>query len=768
MSKRNHLQFPHRISVPIVRGLGLALSLCLLMNGFLTAFSADSNTLIGDVSMTVNADNIKASLPIPGGQKKVTMSFHGMAIQDALRALGKKGGFNVLIDESVVGEISLSLNNVTIQEALESVKTYGNLAYSLQGSNLIVTESTSAKAQSFQKSNTRIFHLKNVNATVVAQILNNTLFAEQQMASAASGAGGAAAGLMNLPVTADFHTNNLIVVGQPHEIEAVAKQLKILDTPRQSKTWRLSHANALDVATFLAASIFNEGIPTLDAGAGAGGGGAVGGGAAAGAGGGGMAMGMMPSQIRVVADNVQDSKGATQASQSGGGGQRSSLGNSITLRSRIKSAQMVSLSSTGPIILPDTRLNTLTLMGTVDQIAMAEAMIPTLDRKVPQVVLETSLVEISETGQKELGFEFGYNNGGFKLGSNNDSNVGIATSATTPMENLLQWTTSPISRNQNFYYRLNNLIGQNKAKLLANPTVITSSDNEAVVSIVDEIVRSVTLTQSALTAPTATINIGEAGIILNLLPKIGANRTISLRVRPIISTILETKTGLGGVITLLSKREVLSQNVQLQDGETFVLGGLIQNTNKSAVFENPALARLPIVGALARNSTLNKKRTELVMLITPHIVKEDGEMVSSMPVNKGSGMMSANFFQNNSDRPILPVSFNDDNQSNALPAMQKPHELSGATHGVDPLEGKSMAKMAPKPSGTLLPNELSQAPTTAKSDNIFPVNYRPAPTQSNQDDQPLPARYSNRLTVQAPARPDTSDAAIQAIIEKFK
>lgn len=766
MSKRNHLHSPHRISVTFAQTLGLALSLCLLMNGFLPAFSAGSKALTGDVRVTVDPYNIKASLPIPGGQKKVTMSFHNMAIQDALRALGKKGGFNVLIDDSVVGEISLSLDNVTIQEALESVKTYGNLAYSLQGSNLIVTSATSGKAQSFQKSNTRIFHLKNANATVVAQILNNTLFADQQMADAAGGSagggaagstvGGSAGGVMNLPVTADFHTNNLIVVGQPRDIEAVARQLEVLDTPRQSKTWRLSHANVLDVAAILAASIFNEGIPTLNAGSGASGGGTSGGG-----------VGSLPSQVRVVAENVQDGTGATQTSQSGGGGggQSSSLGNSITLRSRIKSAQMVSLSSTGPIILPDTRLNTLTLMGTAEQIAMAEAMIPTMDRKVPQVVLETSLVEISETGQKELGFNFGYNNGGFKLGSNNDSNVGIATDATTPMENLFQWTTSPISRNRNFYYRLNNLIGQNKAKILANPTVITSSDNEAVVSIVDEIIRSVTLTRSALTAPTATINIGEAGIVLNLLPKIGANRTVSLRVRPIVSTIAGTKSGLGGTITLLSKREVLTQNVQLQDGQTFVLGGLVQNTNKSVVFENPALSRLPIVGALARNSTLNKTRTELVLLITPHIVKEDGEMTSGIPVNSGFGITPATLSGNNSDRSTLPVSFIDKSPSSALPAMQKPQELSGTIHKEDPLEGKNMAKMAPRPSGALLPNEFTPASKTAKSGTILPVSYKPAPIQNNL---PLPAHHSSHLTVQPPARLDTSDAAIQEIIEKFR
>ncbi len=759
----------------IEKSLSLALSAGLIFSqSGLLAVAAPTSTITGDIRVTVNPTNIKANMPIPGGQQLVTMSFHGISIQDALRALAQKGAFNVLIDESVVGEISVDLNNVTIQDALESIKSYGNLVYSIQGNNLTVANANSPKGQSFKKMATRIFPLKNANASLVASILNNTLFADSAASGASGGSAGAGAGAGSTgPVTPDFHTNSIIVVGQPQDIQAVEKHLEILDQARQSKTWRLSHANALDVATILSSSLFNEGVPVLAGSAGGGGGGAGG-------------VGQSPAQVRVVAENVQEGQGANQSSQSGGSsGGQTSLTNTINLRTRVKAVETISIAPNGPVILPDTRLNTVTLMGTAEQIAMVEAMIPMLDRKIPQVVLETALIELNETGIRELGFNFGLNVGGFKLGSNNTSTtngrgsaIGVGTSSTSPRESLLQFTTSPARRMKDFYYQINALVNQNKAKLLANPSIITASNDEAVVSIVDEIIRSVEITQSALSAPTATVNIGEAGIVLNMLPVVGADNTVSLKVRPVISTVAETKTGLSGTtITLLSKREVLTQNVSLQDGETFVLGGLVQNTNKEAVFRTPGLSNLPIVGALARNSTLNKKRTELVVLVTPHILREDGDMTSGNNSHSpGAGINPATLSRTGNEPNILPVSLQGANHANALPAMEQVRVINSTTNGVDPLERKSMSKAAPRPSGALLPDELMPAPTTTQkaspsSSAMVPVSYQPA--QSNTVYKPTSTPAASRSTpnhpvVQAPAPVDTSDAAIRAILDKFK
>jgi type II secretory pathway component GspD/PulD (secretin) len=654
-----------------------------LLAGLLSPALADNQAdnqgvLTGDVHVTVNPSDIRSTLPIAGADKSVTLSFRDVDVADALRALAKKGGFNVLVDDSVTGTISVDLNNVSIQNALETFKTYGNLSYDAQGGTLMVADANSEKGQSFKKTNTRIFSLKNANAKVVANLLNNTIFADRSGSS--SGGGASSGGASGLPVTADPKTNSLIVVGSPTDIKTVQDQLDALDQPRQVRTWRLSQANVLDVATLLSSSLFNEGTPAIISGAG-------------GSSSGGGQSDNTPSSLRVTAENITDGTGTSQPSQSGGNSGSTAVVNSMTLRAKVKQTQTIQISPNGPIIIPDTRLNTLTLLGTAEQVAMAESLIPTLDRKMPQVVLEASLIEISEDGRRELGFSNGMNSssGLFSMGTNNVNSAGAAlvnqtfsnligrpTSTTTPLESLFQFSTKPSVRTPDFVYQLNALVSKNKAKILANPTVVTTSDNETIISIVDEIIKSVTITvgtnSGAGSTPTATDNIGEAGIVLSILPRVGADRTVSLRVRPVISTVASRQTDrFGNLVTLLSKREILAQNTVLSDGQTFILGGLLQDTNTKTVTRDPILSRMPIVGALARNSTTNKTRTELVIMITPHIVDDEANMGYSN-ANPNSQIVPATLGKAGGkvgENGMVPVSLNGPSRPNALPPLEK-------------------------------------------------------------------------------------------------
>lgn len=771
--------------------LSLTLSI-IMLGGPSMALAADLGVLTGDVHVTMNPANIRETIPISGASQKVTMAFHGMAIQDALRALAEQGGFNVLIDESVTGTISVDLNNVSIQDALETLKSYGNLAYSVQGKNLMVASATSEKGLSFKKSVTRIFPLHNANAKVIADFLNNTVFADRSgsaggatasggSGATASGGSGAASGASGSsggkPVTADYQTNSLIVVGDPTDIKTVEEHIEALDQPRQMKTWRLSQANVLDVATMLASSIFNEGNPVLATTAAAS--------SSSGSSGGNTTPNSTPSSLRVTADNIAEGSGASQSSQSGGGSGGSSgqtsLVSTLTLRGRAQQTQTIQISPNGPILLPDTRMNTLTLLGTAEQIAMAESLIPVLDRKVPQVVLEASLVEVSEDGRNELGITSASNNNRFSTGTNNSASatlvnrafsnpIGRITSTATPLESIMRFTSRPTAGARDYLFQINALVNKNKAKMLANPTVITTSDNETVISIVDEIIRSVTVTQGAFgSTPTFTTNIGEAGIVLNILPKIGADNTVSLRVRPVISTVARTQTDANGnLVTLLSKREALAQNVQLHDGETFVLGGLIHDTNTEAVTRNPMLANLPIVGALARNSVRSKHRSELMVMITPHIIKDDSDIAGLTPNLPGSSIIPATLSNTTSGNDnMVPVSLNGASttteRSNALPALETIHTIGNSSNLNDPLEHKSLALPSPKPkNGALLPDEMRPAPKSlptkpaARTSMAGPT----IETQAYQASSPAKSESSTNTV-------DTSDAAIRAIMAKF-
>jgi len=720
----------------------LSLAIGLFLPGSLTL--AETNQLTGDVRVTVSPVNIHDNLPIPGAERRVTMSLRGLDVTDALRALAKKGGFNVLIDESVKGTISVDLNDITIQQALETLKTYADLAYSVQGDNLMVADATSEKGKAFKKTATRIISLHYANASTMAALLNRTVFADRVVAASGSGgsAGGSGGSTGPMPVTADPQTNSLIVLGTPADIKTAQEHVAALDRPRQSRTWRLSQANVLDVATLLSASLFNEGIPVLTIGSGSSSGTASGG---------------KPSTMPVVAEKLEEGEGTSDSSQSGGdSGSDTSLVNSLTLRAHIKEMQTAQISPDGPILIPDTRLNALTLLGTAQQIAMAETLIPSLDRKAPQVSLEASLIEISEDGRKELGFNNGFNLGHLSFGTNNIASynnvadIGRINDSGSAMENILRYTANPVKRNREFMYQINALLHNNKARMLANPTVVTTSDHETVIGITDEIVRSVTVTTgTGAAAPTYTINIGEAGIVLNIMPRIGADGTINLRVRPLVSTVLGQEQAFGNIVTLLSKRELITQNTVLKDGETFVMGGLLQDTNTDLVSRTPGLASLPIVGALARNSTLRKHRTELVVVITPHILNDESNVTRYAKV-PGSQLMPSSIAQMKRDAAssndgMVPVSLNGASKSKPgyLPALEPVNVIDEQKSGVQGLSQPSPARLTPR-------SAVSSAETAPRLDIV-----RPAATSAAG-----PGNVSTGHTI--------SDEEIRAIMNKFK
>ena len=157
------------------------------------------------------------------------------------------------------------------------------------------------------------------------------------------------------PVQNDARTNSIILVGTEREIQLAEKVIKRLDQPRARRTFYLSHADALDVATLLSSSVFNDGTLSgviIQQGGGAGGAGGASGGAggaggaaggmggmAGGAGGGmGMSPGMnlamgIPSTLRVEQESIEEGEGVNSMSGTGAEGSVSSgFGSSVTLR----------------------------------------------------------------------------------------------------------------------------------------------------------------------------------------------------------------------------------------------------------------------------------------------------------------------------------------------------------------------------------------------------------------------------------------------------
>ncbi|HEY9685436.1 MAG TPA: secretin N-terminal domain-containing protein [Coleofasciculaceae cyanobacterium] len=588
------------------------------------------------IAMLDKDASLNENINVKGGNKKVSLDVSGENVRTVLRDLATQAGFNLVMDESVNGNVTLELSNVSINQALQSVATLTDIHIIPQSGNIyLAISSQAAQDKGISRQLSKVIKIYYGNATRITGVLNSSIFAPNG-ASAGTSAGGQAVE----KARADSRTNSVIIVGTAREIELAEGAIHKLDVPRQSKTFYLSNANALNVATMLASSIFNDGTASFAMG---GSGGGSSSSSSGGSGSGGAAS--RPSTLRVEREDIQEGSGINNFGSSGGT-TTSGLSSSVTLRGSVKTSDTAQISADGPLVIPDTRQNSVTIMGTAEQIAMAESLIPTLDAQLPQVAIEASLIEITSTGVRELSSRLGISDGKMQSGFNNVSLAGVTSTTGLPVavqpastgligmptvdsseqnpfaRSGIMLSTNPLARNNDYLLQVRSLVTNNKAKILANPTVVATHDTESIISIVNEVVRRVTTTLDSSGFATQTVEIGEAGIVLDILPKVGEDGTVTMRLRPSVTTVRETRVVAGNLVTLLSKRDMLSQNVRVRDGETLAIGGLISETDTNRIDKTPFLGDAPILGALLRATQRNSERSELVLLVTPHILNK--------------------------------------------------------------------------------------------------------------------------------------------------
>lgn len=164
------------------------------------------------------------------------------------------------------------------------------------------------------------------------------------------------------------------------------------------------------------------------------------------------------------------------------------------------------------------------------------------------------------------------------------------------------------------------LEAQQVLQILAEPNLVTSSGKEASFLAGGEF--PIPVLQGGGNAGAVTIQFREFGIRLNFKPEITDNNTIRMYVKPEVSTIdLANAIQLSGfVIPALSSRRIES-NIELSEGQSFVIGGLLDDRTTENLQKIPGLSNIPLLGVLFKSREQRKTRTELVVLVTPEIAK---------------------------------------------------------------------------------------------------------------------------------------------------
>jgi type II secretory pathway component GspD/PulD (secretin) len=268
-------------------------------------------------------------------------------------------------------------------------------------------------------------------------------------------------------------------------------------------------------------------------------------------------------------------------------------------------------------VLKGDRAKRIVLRGPKTQVAQAVKLLESVDLKPKQVMVEVQVVETSPNLNEELGFDFKW--APYRLFEvppgtvfSGVDGIDLADFVSNPV-GFGQWSTAPWS----IATMLKAKTLKGEAKMLANPKVQVI-DNDGASIFIGDTLRVQVAQAGALGAQTVEIREFPVGIILLIHPRINADGNITMHVNPVVSSI----SGMGpNNIPQTSSREA-ETTVMVKDGETIVLGGLIRDEYSKMVTSVPLLSQLPLVGELFKNRSTSKRRTDVVVTITPRIVHD--------------------------------------------------------------------------------------------------------------------------------------------------
>jgi type II secretory pathway component GspD/PulD (secretin) len=256
------------------------------------------------------------------------------------------------------------------------------------------------------------------------------------------------------------------------------------------------------------------------------------------------------------------------------------------------------------------------LRGPSALVTEALRLIDEIDTKPVQVRIEVSVVETTKTFNENLGLKYGFTPFQF-------FEVPVGTRISEQGIALQEYNTAPIAPGRfsktpsSFSASLNALIENGQAKVLASPNVQVIDNADANVFIGNTI-RARVAQAGALGSQTIEIKEFPIGILLLIHPRVNGTDNITMHVNPVVSTVTAIGTD---NIPQTSSREA-ETTVIVKDGETIVIGGLIRDEYSKTISEVPFLSKLPIIGELFKNRNTQKQRTEVIVTITPRIVRD--------------------------------------------------------------------------------------------------------------------------------------------------
>lgn len=342
-------------------------------------------------------------------------------------------------------------------------------------------------------------------------------------------------------------------------------------------------------------------------------------------------------------------------------------------------AQAGAAGSSEVSVWADAQTNALIMNAPPKMMRSLMQIVDRLDIRRAQVLVEAIIVEVTADKASELGVTWAIDGSGSNsiVGATRFSNAGsniinlaglLGGETPTSADGIIgEGITTGVGRisdsGTSFAAILNALEGDADTNIISTPTIVTTDNEEATINVGKEVpflTGSFTNTgtgSGGSVNPFQTIQREQIGVKLTITPQINEGSAVLLKISQEISSLSETATA--GAADLVTNERIIETTVIVEDGGILVLGGLIEDSLRENTQRVPVLGRLPVLGALFRNRSVTKVKTNLMVFIRPKILRDstqtaietDAKYNYIRSIQSGGGNVPQ---MRGVDRPVIP------------------------------------------------------------------------------------------------------------------
>lgn len=467
-----------------------------------------------------------------------------------------------------------------------------------------------------------IFPLNNARPEAIITELNRILD---------SGEGGAGAGLVRFQPIARLNAV-LAMSPQPKKIQQVATWVRRLDMADQEnarlRVYRVQHGDARRIAAILnnvfAGGSGGSGVPGSDDGSqlSPGGSATTGGGA-------GLASMAQPTTGGSTSNGGNTTGVAGQAGGDDPTGSEGGFGSTSDSTSTTDDGLGGAGGASGQALLANVRItpdvvnNSILIYADREAYRVIERALVDIDRPAIQVAIEAMIAEVTLNGKLNYGVQYFLKASDLGLPSDAGSISFFDSTDTGRLKKTGPGLNIVLGPEKNPRFILDALRGVTNVKVLSSPSLVVVDNQTATLQVGNEVPVTVQSAANVQTADSTIVNSVEyknTGVILRVTPRVSANGVVNLQIEQEISGVVRNSSE-DSLTPTISQRRVKSQ-VAINNGQTVVLAGLIQEQiekNKQGI---PIISDVPYIGDLLSSTSTSSERTELVIFIKPQIIRD--------------------------------------------------------------------------------------------------------------------------------------------------